>query len=204
MPQGLTPRPQSLEGTRGRDGNRARGGSEKTFTVSVSAFTGLGWWPRYIVARVGCLHDQRVGQHQGALVESLISQVCRCPEVSAGVQRCAEVSRGGVQRCPQVQRCPEVCTGVQRRCAEEVSGGGVQQEVSRRRCPGGGVQEEVARRRWPGGGVQEEVARRRCPKRRCPRGGVQEEVSKRRCPRGGVQEEVSKRRCEEVSTGGIV
>ena len=43
----------SIEGSRGRDGDRARGGSEETFTVSVSAFTGFGWW-RCVAARVGC------------------------------------------------------------------------------------------------------------------------------------------------------
>ena len=55
------------EVSRGRDGDRARGGSEETFTVSVSTFADVS------LQEWGALQDQRVGQHQGALMETLIS-----------------------------------------------------------------------------------------------------------------------------------
>ena len=63
----------SIEGSRGRDGDRARGGSEETFTVPVCAFPRFGWGDVSLQER-GVLQDQRVGQHQGALMETLISR----------------------------------------------------------------------------------------------------------------------------------
>ena len=62
-------RARSIEGTRGRDGGRARVGSEKTVTVSVSAFPGFGGWSRRATCwpTPGCAHgdSDQLGEHSG-------------------------------------------------------------------------------------------------------------------------------------------